>query len=347
MVWSTKKKCIVISLVVLVLAAVVIVLLVIFLKKEGQNVVVTPTDFAIAVNGEGLITRQLPDGKTNEMDLPKDIDGFRDVTFDVENSNLIFALSTSSQRVCSYLLSSSTLTLVNCAGSNIPVSPFVGIAAYGGNLVISGGTGGLSVFTYDTTDGTINDDPAINGQRLDVVGLPDVQMLSSTVIAFSADLGGSPRFGIPISQIVDGNVEILREFRVDGAGFSNAIGPANFAFVNAIATRENGDRVVYTANGIMTVVDPSQEGSVTVIQGPAGFAATTVAVNVDGTRVVFGGLIAGGSIYIEYDATDNPLSPILLQSTGVQGRITSIGVGNNFIAASSDDQVIASFPLSS
>ena len=201
--------------------------------------------------------------------------------------------------------------------------------------------------TYDTADGTINDDPLIKVQRLDVVGLPDVQTLSSTVIAFSADLGGSPRYGIPISQIVGGKVEVLREFRIDGTGFSNAIAPANFDMVNAFVTRSNGDQFMYTANEIMTVVDPLQDGPVTVIQGPSGFEATTVSVNDDGTRVVFGGLFEGGSVFLVFDATGNALSPSLIRTEKVEGRITSIGAGTNFIVASSDVQVLAFFPISS
>ena len=317
----------------------------------GQNVVVSPTDFAIAVNGRGVITQQLPDGELTTMEPPEGIDGFQDIAVDSKYSYLFFALSISSQRFCSYLLSSeSTLTLVNCVVSEIPVTSFSGIAAHSGNLVISGGTGGLSVFTYDTTDGTINNVPYIEGQRLDVIGLLDVQMLGSNVIAFSAEFKGSPRYGVAVSQIVGGggNVEILREFRVDGAGTFNAIAPANFDMVNAIVTRKHsGKQVMYTANKIMTVVDPTERvGSVRVIQGPAGFEATTVAVNVDGTRVIFGGLFEGGSVFLEYDATDKQLNSMeLLRTQKVQGRITSIGAGTNFIVVSSNVQVLTFFPL--
>lgn len=310
----------------------------------AQNVAMNDKNLMVSVDAGPLITRQLPSGNDVSVELPDGITGFHDILFDKTNQNLLFALSTTSQRVCSYLISQKDLALGNCVGSNIPVSPFSGIAAFGGHLVVSGGTGGLSVFSYDQTTGILLSNPLVDGLRLNVVGLPDVTMISDTEIAFSADLGDSPRFGTLIASITASNsVETVGEFRIQGSGFNNAIGPANFAFVNAILSNSKGT-YLYTAHGIMTVVDPSKtDETVIPIDGaPSGFEAVTVAVNPTGTRVYFGGLVNENSIFLEYDTT-NPVSPVLVGSEKLDGRITSIAASDNFIATANDQNVITSF----
>jgi hypothetical protein len=86
-------------------------------------------------------------------------------------------------------------------------------------------------------------------------------------------------------------------------------------------------------------------GEVTLIEGaPAGFDAVTVAVNSDGTRLYFGGLVNGGAMFLDYDISTDPMAPVLRGSQKVEGRITSIASGATTIAVvTANDSTIASF----
>ena len=216
----------------------------------AQNVAMQPSStIAVATTlNSGLLTRQ--GDVLTPFPLPTGVSGFQDLSIDVDNDSLVFALDVSSPRVCSYTLESATsLVLNNCVGSSFNTSPFTGVSARGGTLVISGGVGGVTVFDYDASSGILQETPRVQNQFLPVIGFPDVLMISPTQAAMSADIGGTPRFGTVIVDIQGTTLTPVGEFRMeDSLGFDLVVSPANFPFVNAIF-EAGSDIYMYTANG--------------------------------------------------------------------------------------------------
>ena len=217
----------------------------------AQNVAMQPSStIAVATTSSGaLVTRE---GDTlTPIPVPTGVSGFQDLSIDVDNDSLLFALDVSSPRVCSYTLESATsLVLNNCVGSSFNTAPFSGVSARGGTLVVSGGTGGVTVFDYDTSTGLLQETPRVQNQFLPVIGFPDVLMISPTQAAMSADIGGTPRFGTVILDIQGTSLTQVGEFRMeDSLGFDLVVSPANFPFVNAIYEAGSSDIYMYTANG--------------------------------------------------------------------------------------------------
>jgi hypothetical protein len=236
------------------------------------------------------------------------------------------------------------LEAVNCAGEgDISVSPFSGVSAYGGTLIISGGTGGITVFDYSQETGLIMQTPRFLNQQLpNVIGHPDVVLADSSLAALSTDFsGGSSRFGTQMATI-GATASFGLEYRVDNSlGFVLTLGPANFPLVNAIYRHTDGGNddaaktIMYTANGPMQIQDLSSS-DIRVLNGaPEDFSALTVAVNEARKMVVFGGVLSlGQNQVMVYDLSNDPLNPTLVDSlqTDVGLRITSVASAGDVVA---------------
>jgi len=279
--------------------------------------------------------------ETNDFDGTSVMTSFADVAIDPTNESLVFALSTEGLMVCSFLLSETeeTLQLVGCSGT-FSVSPFCGVSAYGGTLMISGGTGGFTVYEYDRQTGQIEDSPALLNQRFPgIIGHPDVVLVDSGLAALSTDFsGGSSRFGTQMVTIdaPGASASFGLDYRVqDTLGFDLTVQPANFPLVNAIYRARDGRTIMYTANGPMQVQDLSSSGVAVLTGAGTGFSAVTVAVHQAKRLLIVGGVLsAGGSRVFVYDLSVDPMNPTLVnsQAAGTGERITSIAAGGNVAA---------------
>jgi len=266
-------------------------------------VAMTSTGVAVTANGPrggGLSLQQSASGESMQQSLPPGILSFEDVSIDAANQALVFALSTVSRQVCSFILSGGALTLVNCVGggNTFVVAPFCGMSALDSTLIISGGTDGVSYYRYNTSSGLISNSPIVLNQNLGVIGNPDVVLVNKGLAAFSTDFSffaGNSRFGTLIATLGD-TVTIGEDFRVqDGLGFSLLVPPANFPLVNAVYETK-GNTYIFTANGLMQVQELESGGTIDILSGaPSGFLAVTVAVNTAREIAVFGGVVTGGS----------------------------------------------------
>jgi len=307
-------------------------------------VAMTSSGIAVAANGgDGLILQQSASDPSIQQPFPTGIQSFDDVSIDAGNEALVFALSTTSQRVCSFNISGEDLTLVNCVGEedNFGVAPFCGVSALNSTLIISGGTRGLTIYQYNTDSGVISDSPSVlNFRGLEAIGHPDVVLVNAGLAALSTDFNGTPRFGTLMASIQGSNVNNVQEFRVeDSLEFDLTIRPANFPLVNAIYETETGT-YMYTANGPMLVQDPKSDSTSNTLSGaPTGFSAVTVAVNTVKKIAVFGGVSAsGGSQILFYDLSVDPRNPSLMGSVPVSGqRITSIASGGDVAAYTTEN----------
>jgi hypothetical protein len=319
---------------------------------EASNVAISPTEVAVVAGGQGiagLVSRQLPDGQEYVFDLSVflgEITAFDDVAIDPANPDLVFALDAEAQTVCSFILQgNATLTIVGCA-RDFSVDPYCGISALNGTLAISGGTGGFTTFKYDITpeNGNIGRITA-DAVHLDVVvpnvvGYPDVLLLTPTLAAFSTDFAdssnGVPQFGTMVVDISDEIPQELYNFRVvDTLSFEFALRPSNFPLVNSIyETPCAGQTVMYTANGALTIQDPFTSGTTTAISIP-GFRAVTSTVNQQKALLFVGGVdTATGNSEIRGFTLTDPLNPSISTNTVL------VGTGRVVSVASSGERVL-------
>eukprot|EP00957_Ditylum_brightwellii_P092122 7014280-Ditylum_brightwellii.AAC.1 len=215
---------------------------------EGTNVSVSSSGIAVgALDSVGLATRVLPNGLTVMQSLPEGLTSISDVSID--ENDIVFAL-----------YGQALDDPININPADIDPDP--------------GGVAGLTHFVYNTESGMISQTSTSN-LMLSVFGLPDVVMITPTTIAFSADFDLID-FGPLIATISDTVMEVCR-FALNGtSGPNNFISPANFALVSDVTSTDKGI-FLYTANGAMAVVDPTQDCTVTAIADgvPSGFQAVT------------------------------------------------------------------------
>lgn len=303
----------------------------------AQNVAMSSSSAGVAVataaSSGGLLTR-LGEEESLLFPPPDGISTFTDVSIDADKDGLVFGLSVSPPQVCSYSLDQTgSLTLINCSAASFATSPFCGISAVGGTLTISGGTGGVTVFDYDADTGTLEETPRLLNFRMDVIGNPDVLMITPTQAAFSSDIGDSPRFGTIVAEISSDAITTRAVIRnPNSSGFDNTITPSNFPFVNAVYS----GTWLYTANGGMSRANlslASRESTGIEISSPdASFQAVTVAVNEEQDKLVFGGLLGNGqSVIYSFDIMD-PENPVLSETMEVDGRITSVASSGSVVA---------------
>lgn len=319
-------------------------------RVRGQNVAMTSAGVAVAVRGGSDFALSFTNAATGERQQDSAIAdarfAFDDVAVDPANERLVFALATASRAVCAFVLGGpdgASPAPAGCVVGTFAVAPFCGVAARGGTLVVSGGTGGFTAYEYDPATGVIADEPALRNVRLpDVIGHPDVVMVDAARAALSTDFrGGASRFGtqlVLLDLAGEASASAGADYRVaDTLGFDLIIGPANFPLVNAVYRTADGRTVLYTANGAMQAQDLAAGGAGAVLAGaPAGFAAVTVAVHQARGLVAFGGVVAagGGSRVLFYDLGGDPLAPALVASraAGTGERITSVAAGGNLVA---------------
>ena len=215
-------------------------------RVEARNIVATPDGVAVATTDQGGRRRDLVTyGESTQQvhqfpDLPGAVRGFDDVAVDQDSARdgraIVFAIDADSALVCSFRLSFDggvSMRLIGCSTQRVSVNPYVGIAAKGGTVVVSGGTSGVSIFRYNTSTGRLDDRPTIRNRDLGQVGHPGVTMISRDMAALCTDFrrsnrSGSSEFGVTIATINTGtrSVRDARFFRVpDTVGFDYAIQP--------------------------------------------------------------------------------------------------------------------------
>uniref|UniRef100_A0A7S0AH39 Uncharacterized protein n=1 Tax=Minutocellus polymorphus TaxID=265543 RepID=A0A7S0AH39_9STRA len=326
-----------------------------FYSSFARNLAITADGIAIGTltNGaRGLVTYDTDTGVETLHNFPQlanIVVGFDDVAVDPsslakssDEPTFVFALSANRGRVCSFEMQGQqptnevSISPIGCTTTSVFASPFVGVSAMGGTLIVSGGTGGASVFTYNIETGVISDPPIIRNQRFSDVGYPDVTLVTPTLAAMSTDLRQG--FGVAMLEIGRNTMQRVRQFPiVNTLRFAYTISPCNFPLVSSVYNEDGGDTYLYVANGPMTVQNPLVDGIPVVISGaPDGFTADFEAVTVDVNSaeriVVFGGVAFGGALsgIVIFDVT-NPLSPIFIGQDILReslsdggGRITSV-----------------------
>ena len=356
-------------------------------QQGGRNIVISSNGLAIAttlgrvtrssiVGGTSLVTFDVRTGieRTHSFDnvLPRGIQGFDDVAISessatsstgrngrrrTKSSIKVFAIDANSGLLCSFNLRNvNSLSFIGCTTRSVASQPFVGIDTNNeGTLVVSGGTGGASVFSYNTNTGVLDNTPSIRNRELgDDIGYPSVTFVNSDEVAFGTDADRG--FAVTIATIGGSRrrptLSRDAQFRVrDTIGFDYVLQPANFPFDSAVYIpqgRNNNIRWLYVANGAITVQNPngnvrSSRDVSNVIPNRFDFEAVTISIDSSRSIAVVGGLTNGGSssAYVVLDVS-RPQNPrfVALNDIGRNnnssggrgsGRITSIATADGIV----------------
>ena len=215
----------------------------------------------------------------------------------------------------------------------VGVSPFAGVSAANGRVLVSGGTGLLTSRSYQA-DGTLG----ASFSSIDLgAGQPDVLVAEDGQTAFvSTDFSGffdGQTFGITVIDIAGPNLSILDRIGIDGAGFSLGFrSPANFPIESA----QSGDTLYVASGDGVAVFDTSNPNAVKTL---ALIPLNTNPVNID----VVGNMlyVVGNSPVPTFTSIDvSVLSSPVFQTTFLPSDSDPLGV-----AATNTSVVIADAEL--
>ncbi len=204
----------------------------------------------------------------------------------------------------------------------VPVGPFAGVSAAGGRVVVSGGTGLMTIRNYDVGTGALGSSTSIDLG----IGQPDVlltaggsQGLVST--DFAGSVGGSG-FGITITALNDPPTASTVQSRVGllGSGFTAGFAsPANFPIESALLP---GDLFLTAHGGGVSLIDRTTGAIVNTID--PGFAA--VNIDTDGSTAA---VVGNGRLRLIDYAT--PTSPALGATQVLGGTLTGVAIDPAFV----------------
>ena len=213
---------------------------------------------------------------------------------------------------------------LTAAPVNVPVGPFAGVSAGGGRVVVSGGTGLMTVFSYGPNG-------SLGSARATVdlgIGQPDVLVTTNGERAFvSTDFAGSVNgsgFGLTTVALAAPPLapSILSRTGLPGSGFTSGFqAPANFPIESALF---GGEVLVAHGGGLSRV---SASG---VLLGTASVGFNGVGVDVAGGRAF---VVGTGQSLAEFDL-GVPGAPTLVDQTQVatSGAFTGVSVNERFVA---------------
>ena len=310
----------------------------------GGNVAITARNISIVVgeNLPGIITRVLPDGEEQLKALPLNVGPFMDVTVDLEKPHLCFALGKLNMNsvlkfgACTFRVQrNAVLQIASCVViDHLAADPFTRISAKDGNFIVSGGTDGFSVFSYDQKDGNIIMDTHYKVALDNVLSHPTALMINSSFVALGTEFAdhiiGESRFG---TMMVDLTIpRNLHNFRVQNSiGHRYSIAPSNFGMQSVLFTSKFSSTIfMYTANGALTVQEATRTGN-TIEIVLDGFTAVMAAVNQNKSVLALGGVDVSGNFLIVFYNIGQPFYPEKYYEEFIGGRLTSMATYGNFV----------------
>ena len=237
------------------------------IEMFGTNNIVIHEEIAFATAGnQGVVVVDLESLEAVGSISPQGNNGsFDDVA---ATTDLLFAIDGSRPGSLSVFSIEDHLQPTLVSGPiAVDVGPFAGVSAANGRVIVSGGTGRLSVLNFDST-GILSEDIS----SIDLgVGQPDVLIAKDGQTAFvSTDFSGrfdGETFGLTLIDVPNSPspISILDRAGIVGAGFSAGVDrPANFPIESA----QQGD-TLFVASGlgisVFDVGDPAVLRPVTTI----------------------------------------------------------------------------------
>lgn len=225
-------------------------------ETAGTNNVVVRDQVAFAAAGDqGIVIVDLESLEVvGEISPPEGTNTIDDVAI---AADLLFALDgTRPGNLSVFSIKDSKQPQLVGGPIAVDVGPFAGVSAAGDRVIVSGGTGRLSVLSVGQ-DGALGEEISL----IDLgVGQPDVLIADNAETAFvSTDFAGrfdGQPFGITLIAVpaAPSAISILDRVGIGGAGFSPGVtGPANFPIESA----QQGDTLFVASGRGISVFDAS------------------------------------------------------------------------------------------
>ena len=294
------------------------------LNTAGTNNVAIAGNFAYAAAGtQGIVIVDL--GNLTVAGVVPNAGRVDDVSID---GDLLFVMDGAGGALRILSIANPTQPTIVSGPVAANVSPFSGVSAANGRVVVSGGTGLLSARQY-TPAGTLFG-PVL---MIDLgTGQPDVLLTDDGATAFvSTDFAGfvnGQGFGITVVDVSSPPLNVTDQIGIAGAGFSvGADGPANFPIESAI----QGDTLFVASGNGVAVFDISNLNSVQTL---AVIPLSTNPINVD---------VVDDTLYVvgNNPGTLTAIDISDLSSPVIETTVLAAGSGPLGVAATSSHLVIA------
>ena len=306
------------------------------LTEAAFNVTAEGSDAFVALGPAGVAGL---DASTGELLFVAEPTGGLDAVHDIATDRaLVVGLDADEGSVQAWVATADGLEPAGSAVA-VDVGPFAGVSTSRGRVVVSGGTGLLSVLTLDFADGLSGPISTIDLG----VGQPDVLLDPDRPVAYvSTDFAGvfdGQTFGISVVDL-QGEPVLVAQIGLEGAGFSaGTLGPANFPIETALV-----DQVLMVAHGgglsLIDVSDAVAAEEITTFD--LGFEAISVDADDARAYVVSG---EAGAVVATIDIED-PAAPGLLGTTALilsGGQATGVAVVNGSVLVSTTNDGVFAF----
>ena len=294
------------------------------LSTSGTNNVAIAGNFAYAAAGaQGIVIVDLENRLV--VSVVSNAGRVDDVSID---GDLLFVMNGSGGSLSVLSIANPTQPTVVSGPVAVNVSPFSGVSAANGRVVVSGGTGLLSSREYTPAGALIG--PVLT---IDLgIGQPDALLSDDGATAFvSTDFSGlidGQGFGMTVVDVSNPSLNVTDQIGIAGAGFSvGADGPANFPIESAF----QGDTLFVASGDGVSVFDVSDLNSVQTL---AVIPLSTNPINVD---------VLNDTLYVVGNSpgTLTTIDVSDLSSPVIETTALAVGSGPLGVAASSSHVVIA------
>lgn len=206
-----------------------------------------------SAGADGVVVLNATDASVLErISLPSGFDGIHDVAVD---GDLLFVLDGRGGSVGVFTIAGADQkpTFVTGSREEVSVGPYAGVSAGGGKMVVSGGTGSMSIFSYSSAGAL-----TVLTNSVDLgTGQPDVLVDSDGSYAYvSTDFSGrvdGSGFGITTVDLNSNDLSdpSIERVGLSGAGFTDGVStPANFPIESAIS----GNRLLVAHGGGLSIL---------------------------------------------------------------------------------------------
>lgn len=194
-------------------------------EDAATNVVIANGHAYVALGEAGMAQMDLQTRSTVTIAPAKELGSIDDIAV---AGDLLFALDGRAPGgLAVYQLHEASQPELRSIASDVPVEPFVGVAAVDGVVIVSGGTKQLTVRQYDS-DGLLSEVTA----ELDVGrGQPDIFLADDGTHAVVSTHTFGKDFGVTVVEVNadTGEVSVLESIGLTEAGFTpGGMKPANF-----------------------------------------------------------------------------------------------------------------------
>ena len=277
------------------------------------------------------------DGVDYTLGLPGGLLSMDDLS--ISNEGFLFGLSIDTPALCSFQIEASSLAPISCITGDWSQTPFTGMSAAGGYVVISGGEGGMTVARYDTASGVIDSTlDCLNCTIGDTVLLwPDVTLMTrmgGTPVALLSTLWMNDVAGIMLVDLL-AQQEIGRVELDDSNMSSLGVAETNFPLASEFYDMPQlGSRSLFVAHGEVLVHQIEGGNTSSTLEMPFDdFIATCLSVDkLNGVLVVGGSVNQTTSALAVFDILETTILPQLRIAKPVQGRVLSVSANAGKIA---------------